>query len=102
VRDIVRSIVEPNREVSDQYRQMVFETNGRVITGRITNMNADSVHVSTDMLDPKKEIAIRRDEIDEQYASETSLMPEGLLNTLTESEILDLLAYLRSGGKAGP
>jgi putative heme-binding domain-containing protein len=102
VRDIVRSIVDPNREVSDQYRQMVFETNGRVITGRITNMNADVVLVSTDMLDPKKEISIRRDEIDEQYASETSLMPEGLLNTLTESEILDLLAYLRSGGKAEP
>jgi putative heme-binding domain-containing protein len=102
VRDIVRSIVDPNREVSDQYRQMVFETNGRVITGRITNMNSDDVYVSTDMLDPKKEIVIRRDEIDEQYASETSLMPEGLLNTLTESEILDLLAYLRSGGKASP
>jgi putative heme-binding domain-containing protein len=102
VRDIVRSIVDPNREVSDQYRQMVFETNGRVLTGRVTNMNADGVYVSTDMLDPKKEILIRREDIDEQYPSETSLMPEGLLNTLTESEILDLLAYLRSGGVAEP
>jgi hypothetical protein len=30
--------------------------------------------------------------------SKASLMPPGLLNTLTEDEILDLLAYLESMG----
>jgi putative heme-binding domain-containing protein len=98
VPDILRAIVEPDHEISDQYRQMVFETNGRMVIGRVTNLNADAVLVSTDMLDPKKEISIRRDEIDEQYPSETSTMPGGLLNTLSESEVLDLLAYLRAGG----
>jgi len=29
---------------------------------------------------------------------ETSEMPEGLLNVLTEDEILDLIAYLSTGG----
>jgi hypothetical protein len=28
------------------------------------------------------------------------MMPSGLLNTLTAEEILDLTAFLRSGGKA--
>ena len=28
----------------------------------------------------------------------TSMMPEGLLNSLTEEEILDLMAYLMSRG----
>ena len=31
--------------------------------------------------------------------AETSTMPPGLLNTLTKEQILDLLAYLKSGGK---
>ncbi len=96
VADILRSIVEPNHEISDQYRQMVFETNGRVIVGRVSNMNRDEVMVAMNMLDPKSETRIRRDEIDEQYPSDTSIMPAGLLNTLSQDEILDLLAYLRS------
>jgi len=32
--------------------------------------------------------------------SDVSLMPVGLLNTLSAEEILDLLAYLESGGDA--
>ena len=33
--------------------------------------------------------------------SPRSLLPEGLLNTLTRDEILDLVAYIRSGGDPG-
>jgi putative heme-binding domain-containing protein len=98
VRDILRSIVEPNYAISDQYQQMVFDTNGRTIVGRVTNLSESVVLVSTDMLDPKKEISIRRDEIDDQYPSDVSIMPAGLLNTLSEGEVLDLLAFLRNGG----
>jgi putative heme-binding domain-containing protein len=98
--DIMRSIVEPNHTISDQYQQMVFETNGRTIVGRISNINNDKIMVSTNMLDPKKTEAIARDELDDQYPSDVSMMPSGLLNTLTEEEILDLTAFLRSGGNA--
>jgi putative heme-binding domain-containing protein len=101
VRDILQAIIEPNHEVSDQYRQMVFETNGRTIVGRVSNLTADTVIVSTDMLDPGKEVTIRRDEIDDQHPSETSLMPAGLLNSLNEDELLDLIAFLRAGGADG-
>jgi putative heme-binding domain-containing protein len=100
VPDILRAIVEPSHEISDQYRQIEFDAGGRTIVGRVTNLNADQVYVATDMLDPKKEIAIRRDEIESQQPSPTSVMPEGLLNTLNENEIRDLVAYLRSGGVA--
>src|SRR5690606_32660642 len=54
VADIMRSIVDPSHTVSDQYQQMVFETNGRMIVGRISNINNDNIMISTDMLDPKK------------------------------------------------
>ncbi|RIK79589.1 MAG: hypothetical protein DCC67_10315 [Planctomycetota bacterium] len=99
VRDLVRSIVEPSHTISDQYQQMVFETNGRMIVGRVSNIAGDEIMVSTNMLDPKKTETIKRDELDNQYPSDVSVMPAGLLNTLSESEILDLMAFLRSGGQ---
>jgi putative heme-binding domain-containing protein len=98
--DILRSVIEPNHTISDQYQQMVFETNGRTIVGRVSNIDKANIMVSTNMLDPKKTESIPRDELDDQYPSDVSMMPSKLLNTLTEEEILDLVAFLRSGGKA--
>ncbi len=98
--DILRSVIEPNHTISDQYQQMVFETNGRMIVGRVSNISNDNIMVSTNMLDPKKTESIPRGELDDQYPSDVSMMPSGLLNTLTAEEILDLTAFLRSGGKA--
>ena len=54
----------------------------------------------TDMLRPGDHTPIVRDSIEEMAPSEVSMMPSGLLNTLTAAEIIDLLAYLRSGGDA--
>ncbi len=98
--DLLRAIVEPSHQISDQYQQMVFETNGRVIVGRILNLGGNNIHVSTNMADPDKNTVINRNEIDAQYPSDVSVMPAGLLDTLDGSEILDLLAYLRAGGEA--
>jgi putative heme-binding domain-containing protein len=99
VRDLLRSIVEPSQTISDQYQQMAFETNGRIIVGRVTNLSAQEIMVNTDMLDPKKTETILRSELDDQYPSDVSMMPSGLLNTLKAEEILDLVAFLRSGGR---
>ena len=40
---------------------------------------------------------IPKADIDEQDESKVSIMPEGLLNTMTRDEILDLIAYIISG-----
>ena len=42
-------------------------------------------------------IEIAKDDIDERDESKVSIMPKGLLNTMTKDEILDLLAYIISG-----
>ena len=39
---------------------------------------------------------IRRDEIDEMKTIGRSLMPEGLLKGMSDAQIRDLMAYLRS------
>jgi hypothetical protein len=98
VRDLMRAIVEPSHEISDQYQQMMYVSGGKTYVGRITNVMAQTVSISTDMLDPKKSVELRRDEIEEQRPSDISVMPAGLLNSLTAEEVLDLTAFLRAGG----
>jgi hypothetical protein len=50
------------------------------------------------MLDPGNFTNLKRQDIVEVRQSQVSPMPSGLLDTLNEQEILDLLAYLRAGG----
>ena len=45
-------------------------------------------------------ITIRKADIRQRALSKTSNMPTGMLNTLDESGILDLLAYLISDGES--
>ncbi len=100
LKDLLRAIIEPSHQISDQYQQQVFETNGRVIVGRILNLDEDDLHISENMLDPKNLTTIKRADIEEQYPSDVSLMPAGLLDVFEADEILDLMTYLRSGGNA--
>lgn len=98
-RDLLESIIAPSKTISDQYQAVMIATNnGRVVTGRIVNLQGDRLMVSADMLDPNNMVSIRRDEIDEIKPSPVSLMPEGLLSTLQKEEVLDLMAYLLSRG----
>ena len=52
------------------------------------------------MADPDNNTTIKRNEIDDQYPSDISVMPAGLFDTLNGDEILALLTYLRAGGDA--
>ncbi|MEX0819435.1 MAG: c-type cytochrome, partial [Pirellulaceae bacterium] len=98
-RDLLESVVEPSKVISDQYAAVTFLTvDGKVITGRIVNLAGDSFRVSTDMLDPGNLTEVDRKQIEEMVPSTLSMMPQGLLNTLNEDEVLDLMAYLLSRG----
>jgi len=98
-RDLLSSVLEPSKVISDQYRQTNFHVNGKVITGRIINLSGGEAHVLTDMFNPASLAQIEQSEIELQEDSDVSAMPAGLLNTLTKDEALDLLAFLMSGGK---
>ncbi len=98
-RDLLESIVVPSKTISDQYESVTVATNdGRVITGRIVNLNGDNLMINPDMLDPNHMVNVPRRQIDEIKRSPVSMMPVGLLNTLKKDEILDLFAYLLSRG----
>ena len=47
---------------------------------------------------PDERIVIPRDRIESLQKSDVSMMPVGLVSTLTRDEVLDLLAYVEAGG----
>jgi putative heme-binding domain-containing protein len=95
VRDVIESIVEPSKVISDQYAAIVIaKKDGQVITGRVGNLFGDSLNVVENMFDPGRLTNVRRADIEEMKPSPVSMMPAGLLNSLTEDEIQDLIAFL--------
>ncbi len=99
-REILDSIVDPSKVISDQYQAVTIVTlDGKVVTGRIVNLAGDSFRINTNMLDPDAQVGVDRKQIDTMVPSKVSMMPKGLLDTLNEEEILDLMAYLLSRGQ---
>jgi putative heme-binding domain-containing protein len=98
-KDLLESVVDPSKTVSDQYAAVVIRTHdGQTVTGRIVNLNGDNLQINTDMLNPGGTVAVKRQDIDVMQPSTLSMMPNGLLDTLSEEEVKDLLAFLLSRG----
>jgi putative heme-binding domain-containing protein len=97
--DMLESIMEPSKVLSEQYLTTVFTMkDGTTAAGRIGQENDETVVVITNPFDPSVTRTIAKADIKSRELSKVSLMPPGLLNTLKEDEILDLLAYLESMG----
>jgi len=98
-RDILDSILEPSKVLSDQFMNEEFVTlDGKTVVGRVVDDTKDSVSVQPDSLDPKR-IKIKKEDIDRRKPSKISPMPANLADVLTTDEILDLIAYMESSGR---
>jgi putative heme-binding domain-containing protein len=98
-RDVLESIVDPNKEISDQFGSVVITTNDELsYSGRVVNLNGDTIMFNTDMFDPNQSVGINTKNVKSIEPSKVSMMPEGLINVLKEDEIADLLAFLMSRG----
>jgi putative heme-binding domain-containing protein len=91
--EIVDSILNPSRVISDQYAaRVVTTTDGRTFTGIVAaGVDGDSWTI----LDSTgQKLIVRKDQVEAIDPARVSAMPEGLLNPLTPDEIIDLFAYL--------
>jgi putative heme-binding domain-containing protein len=96
---LLRQIIDPSSEINPQFQAHVFQTHsGDVVTGVIIKEDAASVHVVTNLLQPSDVKVLAKDKIAARKPSELSPMPTGMLVTLQREEILDLVAFLESGG----
>jgi hypothetical protein len=71
---------------------------GSTVSGRIANMKEVIMMVCTNMMDPNNFTNVDSRKVVKTEESKVSMMPPGLLYTLKEDDILDLLAYLLSKG----
>ena len=96
--DLIENILDPNKAISDQYQNInVSTTDGDDYSGHVLEENDDKLVLLTSPLTGGSTVVLKKD-IVRRKVSIVSAMPEGLLNILDEDEILDLLAYLESGG----
>ena len=95
----MEKVITPSKSISDQYQAVVVATtDGQQYVGRIVNLFGDTIVISPNMLDPNQLVNVDRNKIDTIEVSKVSMMPTGLLDTLTQEEILDLAGYLFSRG----
>jgi putative heme-binding domain-containing protein len=98
-RDLLDQILNPSKEINEQFVPVVItKNNGETVTGSIVNLNGDTVSVNTDPASPWQQERVDRKQVKSIEPSKISPMPEGLLALLTQEEILDLTAYILSGG----
>jgi len=89
---LLQNLIDPSAEVARDYRLSIIETrDGRTLTGMELERSPSRVLLQTD----SKQVIIPLSEIESTTPSETSIMPEGQLDQLTEEQVRDLIEYLR-------
>ena len=95
--DLLETILQPSRVVSDQYlQQRVHTVDGAAHVGRVTRSGDDLV-ISGPYGIQQTRVAMV--DVDRLEPVESSSMPPGLVNTLTREQLLDLLACLEAGAE---
>ena len=97
--DLLEQIIDPSKEINEQFVPVIVKMkNGDIVTGVVVNMNGERVSVNTDMFDPNQRVNVNRPQVESIEPSKVSPMPPGLLNLMQKDEVMDLLAYILSGG----
>ncbi|MGE4632986.1 MAG: family 16 glycoside hydrolase [Planctomycetota bacterium] len=90
--DLVRAMLEPSRDISDQYQWSIVSTVDDVAVGRILRRNGSVMVLNTDPYGYQTQVI--EGAISEIEASPISPMPPGLIDGLDASAVRDLWAYL--------
>lgn len=98
-KDMLESIIDPNKSISDQYAATHFTLkNGQSVVGRLTNEDANTYYVSQNPYEPETVIKLAKKNVASHKYSPVSIMFGNLINSLNEEELKDLMAYLMAGG----
>jgi putative heme-binding domain-containing protein len=99
VRDLAESIVEPSKVISDLYAfQEIENKDGSVVIGRVLAEENGKYLVMTNPFAPDATVQVAVADVASRKEYGISPMPPGMINMLGPDEVLDLIAYLFSGG----
>ena len=92
--EILESIVEPSKVISDQYKAATVATvDGKVYNGMPVVSDGPALVL---LLSDGTKVTIPKSDVDGRKESNVSVMPDGLINSLSYQEIADLLALFDS------
>jgi putative membrane-bound dehydrogenase-like protein len=90
---LLSNVIDPSAVVSKDYVMSVLVlSDGRTVNGVVVGESEAAVTVQT----AQAKQVIARGDIEERMPSKLSLMPDGLLQPLSSSDVADLIAYLMS------
>ena len=96
---VLQEILEPSKVIADQFRNHVLETNdGESIAGLILEEDAETITIQSGPSEALIQCVLKTT-IEIRETQTSSLMPMGLLSSVTKEEILDLMAYLENHSK---
>ncbi|MDB6007472.1 MAG: heme-binding protein [Prosthecobacter sp.] len=97
--DLLDQIINPSKVINEQFAPIIVTKNdGTLMSGVVVNLSGDGVTLNTDLTDPNQRVNVDRKEVKSIELSTVSPMPPMLLAMLKKDEILDLMAYVLSGG----
>lgn len=97
-KDVLEAIIDPSKAISEQYASYILTFNdGFTASGQIAEENHYLLTLVVDPLTGAKQ-NFPKNKLKSKEMSPASLMPPGLIYSLSKEEVLDLLAYLESAG----
>jgi len=91
---LLSNILDPSGDIQDDYKMVVITTqDGRTYSGNVVAENERNL---TLRIVGQDELVVNKADIQSKEVTTNSLMPPGLLNTLTDEEVIDLVAYLKA------
>jgi putative heme-binding domain-containing protein len=98
-KDILESIIEPSKTISDQFGSTVFFLkDGGSVLGRLIRQDNNNYYISQNPFATNIIRTLSKKEVARTRVSETSPMLPGMINGLNSEELSDLIAYLKAGG----
>jgi putative heme-binding domain-containing protein len=93
------NVLNPSGEIQDDYKLVVITTrDGRTYSGNVVSENERQL---TLRVVGQEAVVINKSSIQSREVTPVSMMPPGLFNTLTDAEVLDLVAYFRTSEQVG-
>ena len=100
--EVLHDIVEPSFRINEKFETWIFTLkNGIVVKGLVLEETGDSYKVIENPLAKVEPVIVKKTDIDPdggKKKSPVSTMPKNLLDKLSAEEIMDLVAYVTSGG----
>jgi putative membrane-bound dehydrogenase-like protein len=91
---LLGNILDPSGEIQDDYKMVVVTTrDGRTYVGNIAKETERQVTLRVVGQDA---VVVNKSDIQTREVTPASMMPAGLLDALTDQQIIDLVAYMRT------